>query len=124
LAAQRDALVQDYVRWTAGEFYYEGLPHPETEAKTDADGKFSVTVPRSGSYLLAARAERETPAEKYFWIVPVTEDMLKRGSVFLSNDNLMLANPPASWFDTLLPRSVGVNEDLLQGSVSLQQQPT
>jgi hypothetical protein len=53
--------------------------------KSDADGKFMVSIPKEGEFAIVAYTGRETPnghLEKYYWIVPAAEH------VNLSNDNL------------------------------------
>jgi hypothetical protein len=58
--------------------------------KTDADGKFSIQLNRTGTFVLAANATRRVfnKTENYYWLitVPVDTDLGKR--IFLSNDNL------------------------------------
>jgi hypothetical protein len=70
------------------DYYFSGLPDPLAEAETDADGKFTMTVP-PGKYVLAARATRSVllSDEHYWWMIKFDMGTLSR-SVLLSNDNL------------------------------------
>jgi hypothetical protein len=79
---------------SAPEFFFTGLPQGVASARTDADGKFTLTVPRSGKYALAARAQREVfgSTEFYYWLVWVEADGTTKS--ILSNTNLMVANSP------------------------------
>ena len=65
---------------------------PVATTKTDADGKFAVTVPSEGEFAIVASSERQTlkDTEYYFWVVPAAD------RVDLSNDNLTRATTGAS----------------------------
>jgi hypothetical protein len=74
---------------------FESLPSAAATALTDADGHFTISVPK-GSYYLAVKASREIgPAkEDYYWLVeakatdPPQEVMLSNHN--LLNDNLAM----------------------------------
>lgn len=86
-----DAL-KDRAKWlTSGACYMEGLASGPPTAKTDADGKFTLQMPRAGRMGLAAAARRTLPdgsQENYYWLVWVTLNGKPTGQVMLSNDNL------------------------------------
>jgi hypothetical protein len=65
---------------------------PVATTKTDADGKFTVTVPNDGEFAIVAYSERQTPkgSENYYWCVPAADH------VDLSNDNFTRATTGAS----------------------------
>jgi hypothetical protein len=65
---------------------------PVATTKTDADGKFTVTVPSEGEFAIVASSERQTlkDTEYYFWVVPAADH------VDLTNDNLTRATTGAS----------------------------
>jgi len=69
------------------------LPASEFTARTDADGKFTVTVPR-GRYVALAAAKREVGSapEFYAWAVRVDLDGQPALRLMLSNDNLVEAS--------------------------------
>jgi len=71
------------------------MPGPARSAKTDADGKFQMKIPRSGSYVVAASSSRFVggSTEKYYWLVKV--DPRKESTIMLSNDNLYYGG--ANW---------------------------
>jgi len=70
------------------EFIFNSLPTPSRSTKTDADGKFQVKIPRSGSYVVVSSASRLVgrSIEKYYWLVKV--DPHRESTIMLSNDNL------------------------------------
>jgi hypothetical protein len=71
----------------AGAPYFDNLPTPIASVKTDADGRFQVTVSDEQDYALMATSSRTlfNIIERYFWIVRVKPQDSK---VTLSNDNL------------------------------------
>jgi hypothetical protein len=98
VAARLDeAQLARHVMYTAAP-YFTKLPEPVAITKTDADGKFSLTVPSGDEYVLASRAKRSLPgggSEHYFWVVK------PQGlTVMLSNDNLTSAGSPESVLTT------------------------
>jgi hypothetical protein len=83
---------------TSGEHFFDGLPSGISTAKTDADGNFTLTIPREGRYGLVARASRELlkGMETYFWFVWVNLDGEPLKHLSLSTDNMMGAGSPDS----------------------------
>jgi hypothetical protein len=81
---------QDWIRNTF-QIYLDNVASPIETSKTDADGRFSFTIPR-GHYLLAASAERKVldKTEIYCWLVRVDFDGKPIKQVMLSNDNRIL----------------------------------
>jgi len=70
-----------------GDYFFSGLPSPVAHTQTDADGKFSISVPASGSFVLAAQAQRivGNSTEHYYWL-----EKIPAGShvkLTLSNNN-------------------------------------
>jgi len=63
--------------------------------KTDADGVFTLELPKDSKYIVLARAERSVGEshEEYCWMVPVSVTG-KQSKVFLSNDNQRTLYPP------------------------------
>jgi hypothetical protein len=74
-------------------FEFSNLPPAVATAKTDADGRFVLTLPRGQGYFFIATAKRRLidSEEEYRWAVPVKAEDLGKGRVFLSNDNLVEA---------------------------------
>lgn len=73
-----------------GAKYFEKLPTPTAVAKTDADGRFTLTLPL-GKYVIAAKSSRrlsKTDSEFYFWLVRLDTSSINQ-SLMLSNDNLL-----------------------------------
>ncbi len=75
--------------------FFVDLPEPVATAKTDADGRFELTIPDKGEYVLVASAERTVfnDVERYFWVVRLNSEESK---VTLSNDNLTSSGSPES----------------------------
>jgi hypothetical protein len=67
--------------------FFEGLPTPEVSAKTDADGRFKLSIPDQGEFALVAASSRAVGdrVEKYYWVVRLKPE---DSTVTLSNDNL------------------------------------
>jgi len=53
------------------------------KTKTDADGKFAMTLP-SGEYLIVAIGSRQSLGEDYFWLLHTN----KSGAIRLANDSM------------------------------------
>ncbi|HEY8560210.1 MAG TPA: hypothetical protein VIL74_07525 [Pyrinomonadaceae bacterium] len=68
-------------------FFFRGS-EPVASVKTDADGKFSIKIPR-GEYIIQAASSRKIfdDTEFYKWNLPVKLTEAKH-QIFLSNDNL------------------------------------
>jgi len=78
-------LKSDIDYFDSGRFYFEGLPSASYATKTDADGRFSLSLPE-GKYVLAATASREVGrrTEVYHWLVVINAP---NQALMLSNDN-------------------------------------
>lgn len=63
---------------------------PISKCKTDADGRFKLQVPKSGTYVLAAQNTRLVGdnTENYYWLLSL-DTVLDNEQLFLSNDNLL-----------------------------------
>jgi hypothetical protein len=74
-----------------GEHLITELPPADFTAKTDADGRFTMALPRQGRFALAAQASREAggTTERYYWLIWVSLDGNARREIMLSNDNLV-----------------------------------
>lgn len=79
--------------WRSGDFYFADLPAGIATAKTDADGKFTLTLKRKQRVALAARGSRSIgdKTEKYHWLFWFSLEGMKSKRIFLSNDNLITA---------------------------------
>lgn len=78
----------DYFDSTEYYLYLEKLPNPMAISKTDADGKFTLSLP-PGKYAFAATSSRKVfkDTEYYYWLVLVDTSSPNQ-SLMLSNDNL------------------------------------
>lgn len=89
ISAYWDLLLDKWDYFDAGGYLFEKLPASIADSKTDADGKFSFSLP-PGRYVLAANSSRNVSdkvVERYYWLVWVNTSSSNH-SVMLSNDNL------------------------------------
>jgi hypothetical protein len=77
---------------------FNGLPEPLMSSKTDADGKFSMQIPKKGDFALVATAQRQVAdqTEKYYWFIRIHPDKKPAMQVMLSNDNFISIALPRS----------------------------
>jgi hypothetical protein len=80
------------------ERFFQDLPSAISSAKTHADGKFTLALPRDGRYGIVARASREVGQEKqiYSWFVWVSLDGKTSKRLVLNDDNTVEAGSPDS----------------------------
>jgi hypothetical protein len=71
-------------------FYFRYLGFPVQTVETDAEGKFVLQVPQSGTFAIAAQASRTTgnDTEKYYWLQPISLEGQQQLTQNLSNNNL------------------------------------
>ncbi|MFZ6777316.1 hypothetical protein ACO0LD_10870 [Undibacterium sp. Ji83W] len=62
-----------------------------TTTKTDADGKFTISVPKNGKYAVLANSKRQIgeTSENYQWAVWITTKKSSKVNLMLANDNLI-----------------------------------
>src|SRR4030095_3583161 len=82
----------------SGEHFFQDLPSAIASAKTQVDGKFTLTIPRDGRYGIVARASRELGEEKktYHWFVWVSLDGRYSKRLVLNDENIVGAGSPDS----------------------------
>jgi len=83
-------------QFPTAEFFFEGLPSGIAKTITNSNGEFLLTLPSKGKFALAARAAREVPPEKYYWLIWVSLDGEASKTILLSNHNLITAESPDS----------------------------
>jgi hypothetical protein len=88
----------DAEMWPTAEFYFLDLPPPLTTTRTDADGKFSATVPFEKDVVIGIRAQRESQNEEYFWLIKVDLADQNSRNVLLSNHDLLTSSSDESVF--------------------------
>jgi hypothetical protein len=76
--------------WNSGVLYFASLPPAVSSVKTDADGKFSISLDRKATFALAAIATRTIgdKIENYYWLIAISLNGQQNKRIFLSNDNL------------------------------------
>ena len=95
--------LSSYYFYFSQTYYTKALPTPLADAQTDADGKFIIQIPKTGSWVLEAEGERKVvkDTEAYLWITKVTRDMIDKGQVFLNNENLSTSDSSNSLVKTM-----------------------
>jgi len=93
----RTALAKYYSNFSS-EYYSQTLPTPLADAQTDADGKFSMQIPKTGSWVLEAEGERSVgdTKEGYVWLARASSDAIAKSQIFLTNENLSTSSSPDS----------------------------
>jgi hypothetical protein len=86
----------------SGRFFFKSLPIPAATTKTDADGRFKMILPKTGSYCIAAQASRSVgnKQESYFWVLPVEFDSTGKATLSLNNDNTTSSGDKLSLIQT------------------------
>ena len=74
------------------EYFFESLPQAFGKTMTNSNGEFTFELRVVGKFALAAHAERQTPEEKYYWLVWVSLDGHSLKTELLSNHNVMTSD--------------------------------
>jgi hypothetical protein len=98
LPKRLDSLKAQRAYLGSGEYFFEGLPAGIAAAKTDANGKFSMTIQGQGRFGVVVTGSRDLlkGKETYFWFVWVTLDGEPSKRLVLNNENRMGAGSPDS----------------------------
>jgi hypothetical protein len=88
-------------RWqhlTSADRFLEDLPAAISTATTDADGRFTLAIPRDGRYGIVAHASRalDDVAQTYLWFVGVSRAGEPAKRLVLNDDNVVGAGSPDS----------------------------
>jgi prefoldin subunit 5 len=83
---------------TSAEHFLEHLPAAISTATTNADGTFTLAIPRHGHYGIVARAScaLEDEEQTYAWFVWISLDGEPAKRLVLNNDNVVGAGSPDS----------------------------
>jgi hypothetical protein len=110
IASELEKLQAQMQYLMSSEFFFDGLPSGIAMAKTNAEGRFSLVIPRQGRYAIAACGPRNTfrDAEPE-WFVWVSLDGETSKRLALSNANVMGAT-----LDDLLPAAAPLDSDATQ----------
>jgi hypothetical protein len=87
----RDSLSHQRHEITTPRRLFAALPPSSVAAKTDADGKCRLSLPRNHRWVIAATGDRDVVGnhESYTWIVELPNDAGASSALTLSNDNLL-----------------------------------
>lgn len=87
----RESRIKAKENWPASSHYFKNLPTSLASTRTDADGKFSLPIPKQGKFAITAHASRKTWSanEEYYWMVWVSLNGKVSGNIILGNQNLM-----------------------------------
>lgn len=91
------------IETATGEDFFKSLPmSAAATATTDADGKFILKLPKSGKYVLTARAIRKVADEdeKYNWVIYLDADGDAK-NIILSNNNTADSDASESVFSKI-----------------------
>ena len=83
---------------TSAEHFLEDLPSAIATTTTNADGTFTLAIPRDGRYGIVARASRALDDEEqtYIWFVWISLDGQLAKRLVLNDDNVVGAGSPDS----------------------------
>ena len=88
-------------RWqhlTSGEHFLQDLPSAISSATTNADGAFTLAIPRDGRFGIVARASRDLreDAQTYLWFVWISLNGEPAKRLVLNDGNIVGAGSPDS----------------------------
>lgn len=91
LSTKLDNLHAQQRHLTSGDYFFQDMPSSISTVRTDADGKFTLLIPRDGRYGIAARGFREAgeQRETYCWFVWVSLGGEHSKHLVLNNDNMV-----------------------------------
>src|SRR5215204_2425856 len=91
ITKQLDDLQARRQQLTSAEHFLKDLPSAIASATTDADGKFTLAIPRDVRYGIVARASRGSDDEEqtYVWFVWISLDGEPTKRLVLNNDNIV-----------------------------------
>jgi hypothetical protein len=87
LKAYHDTLEQ-YYSFTSQDYYDSQLVAPVADVVTDANGKFTMKIPKTGTWVLVALGRQKGDANGHLWIAKVDPAAVAKCEVVLNNDNL------------------------------------
>ena len=92
----------DLTFYYSGGFYISYFQSPIQSAETDADGKFTIQLSKTGAFVIAAHAKRSVGniTEHYYWLQPVSLDGQQQLTQNLSNNNLTSTTGTSSLIHT------------------------
>lgn len=90
---QLEELQKQQQHLSSAEYFFDGLPSGITTVKTDANGTFTLVIPRKGRYAVVARGPRDTFRDiEPDWFVWVSLEGEPSKRVALTNDNVLAAS--------------------------------
>jgi len=89
LKEYRDTVTK-YFSYSGQPYFAENMPAPLADSVTDADGKFSMKIPKTGSWVLVAQGQHAagTGKETCLWIARIKSEDIAKNQAVLNNDNL------------------------------------
>ncbi len=97
--------IQEEIESAVSDKFVQSLPPAVAVSTTDADGKFALSLPKNGKYVLTAKATRTLgdEIENYTWAIYFNAEGTPK-NIILSNNNTTDSNSPDSVFTT--PKAV------------------
>jgi hypothetical protein len=99
--SSKKTVLQAKQNWPAPRHFFKNLPETKSSARTNADGKFTLGIPKEGKFAVVAHATRKTDRTyEYYWMVWVSLDGKDSKEIVLGNHNLMSAGSKESVIST------------------------
>lgn len=78
----------------SGNLFFTALPAGCSKAISDADGNFTIKLPKKGRYALAAKSSRQVvdKKEEYYWLIWINADGSQQSPLILSNNNFVTSD--------------------------------
>ncbi len=90
-----------YYHYYSPAYYSAGLPTPLATAETDANGNFSIQIPKTGSWVMGAYEQGND-----LWLSKVGQHEMERNEVLLSNRNSSSSDSRRSMIKTMDPSAI------------------
>ncbi len=93
-----DTLTSQLQDCTSDTSLFQDLPPPILSTTSDANGEFTLPIPRYGKHVICAQASRQLQShtEAYYWMISTTMDGDGNKSIVLANNNMADANAAES----------------------------
>jgi hypothetical protein len=103
-----------YFSYSSQPYYADNMPAPLADSVTDAEGKFSMKIPKTGSWVLVAQGQHAAGGgkETCLWIAKIKTEDIARNQAVLNNDNLtgddsLMTCPSDSDIASLIQNKIG-----------------
>ena len=77
-----------YYSFSSQSYYDDELASPVADVVTDKDGKFTMPIPKAGSWVLVALGQQKGDRNGHLWVAKINPAAVAKKQVVLDNDNL------------------------------------